>query len=141
MHGISDAVQLTGGAVRRLYTLEGAVITRLEELEDNGVYVASGGESLKRIPYPLLLSSDAEPPKRTLPSRIPLPKSTVITESSEKLSNFFGRSSRGLRIIAFPNGEFKDPGYRLLLNFRNCKSFEQVHFQHWFIVVAFKAFE
>lgn len=39
------------GAARRVYTLDGHIVRTLDDLKDGAIYVATGGEPLKKIPY------------------------------------------------------------------------------------------
>lgn len=48
---VTQKVQLTAGAVRRLYTLDGRLINNLGDLENNGEYVAVGHGRLKKMSY------------------------------------------------------------------------------------------
>ena len=48
---IASDVQLNSGAVRKLFTVEGAPVRGLDDLVDGGMYVASGGDSFKKVPY------------------------------------------------------------------------------------------
>ncbi len=56
MHAVSDSVKLTSGAVRRIYTIEGRPVKRFDELADGGIYVATSGETLKKVSYQMNFS-------------------------------------------------------------------------------------
>ena len=51
MHQLAEDVPLTSGAVRRVYTIDGSPVRSLDDIKDGGMYVASGGETFKRVPY------------------------------------------------------------------------------------------
>ncbi|XP_062378439.1 doublecortin domain-containing protein 2B [Sardina pilchardus] len=48
---ITEKAALRTGAVRRLYTLEGATVTTAQELVNGQCYVAVGTEKFKKLPY------------------------------------------------------------------------------------------
>lgn len=48
---ISFKIRLVEGAVRRLYTIEGSVLNRPEEIRDGGQYVACGHRRFIAVPY------------------------------------------------------------------------------------------
>ncbi|KAK6097267.1 hypothetical protein MT418_002890 [Batrachochytrium dendrobatidis] len=143
---LTDEVNLVSGAVRKLYELEtGGLVHNLDNLKDGTSYVATGGESLKRIEY--LANEDPVAPYNTRPTSSMMASKSVSSES--KTRRIINRSTGGLlqetetpplhaepqifspiskayKIIVFENGEAFSPGLRMILNYRNCKSFEQV---------------
>eukprot|EP00842_Homolaphlyctis_polyrhiza_P003432 jgi/Hompol1/408/HPOL_005303-RA len=139
----SYEVQLVTGAVRRLYEMEGGTLVRgLDDLKDNAQYVATGGEPLRRIVY----SSNEELGQPfTLSSKNPILPKLGEQRQRRKINRstggllmqdpeidhppaeqpLFGPTSKAYKILVFENGEPSDPGVRMILNYRNCKTFEQ----------------
>jgi hypothetical protein len=54
---------LTAGAVRKIYSIDGTLVRSLDEIRDGGLYVASGGDYFKRVPY--LLDDEADEPQKS----------------------------------------------------------------------------
>ncbi|KAH6585359.1 hypothetical protein BASA61_006897 [Batrachochytrium salamandrivorans] len=144
---LSDEVRLITGAVRKLYELRsGVAVHNLDNLKDGTLYVATGGEPLKRIDYlikdkiiPINHSSqlrlgtvDKARPSELKPHRI-INRSTGGLLTHDPAADLplveqpiFGPTSKAYKIVVFENGETFSPGKRMVLNYRNCKSFEQV---------------
>ncbi|KAJ3410715.1 hypothetical protein HDV05_003461 [Chytridiales sp. JEL 0842] len=135
LHNISEDLELNG-AVRKIYTIEGAVVQSLENLEDGGFYVASSGADFKRVPYSVLSNngdqtdayvSDAAE-TQTIRLRTTRRKRMQVANEHEnrvKEKPLFGPASKAYRVMIFANGESTSPGQRLVLNYRNCQSFDQ----------------
>ncbi|KAJ1526508.1 hypothetical protein HK096_011220, partial [Nowakowskiella sp. JEL0078] len=117
-------------------------VRNLDELEENGNYVASSGEGFKRVPYPILvgipeqllhqfpdgISDRAErilaEQKKRIGGRI-IQKKFREYETTEKEIPIFSSTTKAFRVIVYPNGE-NDKGRSLILNYRNCKNFDQL---------------
>ena len=56
---------MTSGAVRRMYSIDGTPVKSLGEIKDGGMYVASGGDSFKRVPYLIEDDPIAETPMKS----------------------------------------------------------------------------
>lgn len=52
------------GAVRKVFTLDGKLVTRLDDFEEGGLYIGSAGEAFKRAPYQLSELKYVVPKKR-----------------------------------------------------------------------------
>ncbi|KAJ3269554.1 hypothetical protein HDV01_001316 [Terramyces sp. JEL0728] len=130
--------------------MNGARVRSLDELHDSRFYVATSGEPFKKVDY--LVEEDQIPPvfigvsratlsmqqtsqSQTSLTRRKINRSTggLLTEDqkaeirnqhSEK--SLFGPSSKAFKIAVFENGEQMNEGVRLILNHRNCKTFEQL---------------
>ncbi|KAI8805009.1 hypothetical protein BJ742DRAFT_426277 [Cladochytrium replicatum] len=55
LHSLSSQVELLSGAVQKVFTVDGKPVRSLDELEENGNYVAAGRESFRKVPYPVLV--------------------------------------------------------------------------------------
>ncbi|TPX34748.1 hypothetical protein SmJEL517_g02775 [Synchytrium microbalum] len=53
LQAASREVNLRTGAIRRIYTLDGRPVRSLSDFNDNGLYVAAGGEPFKSAAYPI----------------------------------------------------------------------------------------
>ncbi|KAJ3178740.1 Doublecortin domain-containing protein 2C [Geranomyces variabilis] len=139
-------LNLTNGAARRVFALTtGHPVASLDDLADNGIYIASAGDALKRIPYLVDPSAATgsqmqlpqhEPPGRRLwhgatvvPRRVfkqgVLEAGTSGEELRDREHTLFGPTSKAYKITVFHNGEASIPGVSSVLNYRNCRSFEQ----------------
>ncbi|KAI9203446.1 uncharacterized protein BJ171DRAFT_600009 [Polychytrium aggregatum] len=49
LHALSNELLLVNGAVRKIFTMEGQPVSSLDDVHENGSYVASGGESFKNL--------------------------------------------------------------------------------------------
>ncbi|KAJ3137878.1 Doublecortin domain-containing protein 2C [Geranomyces variabilis] len=143
---LSKDLNLTNGAARRVFALTtGQPVASLDDLADNGIYIASAGDALKRIPYLVDPSATTgsqmqlpqhEPPGRRLwhaatvvPRRVfkqgVLEAGTSGEELRDREHTLFGPTSKAYKITVFHNGEASIPGVSSVLNYRNCRSFEQ----------------
>lgn len=52
-----------------MYSIDGAPVRSLDEIKDGGLYVASGGDSFKRVPYLIEDDSIPEDPQKARQSR------------------------------------------------------------------------
>ncbi|KAJ3013827.1 Doublecortin domain-containing protein 2C [Thoreauomyces humboldtii] len=84
---LSRDINLVNGAARRVYSLDGQPIHSLDDLKDGSVYIASGGENLKRIPY--LVAGDAKGSIANLDATAPSP-----TNNSNNNNNGSNRAPR-----------------------------------------------
>ncbi|KAJ3115930.1 hypothetical protein HDU96_010792 [Phlyctochytrium bullatum] len=139
---VSEDLTLVNGAVRRIHTIQGALVRDLEDLQDGGFYVATAGEPFHRIPYPIVNASHAPAPaahgKRKVykSATVPPGVGTGVEEEGEdggegshgkkKEVPLFGPSSKAFRVVVFANGEAAGPGLKVVLNYRNCKSYDQL---------------
>ncbi|KAI9339197.1 hypothetical protein DFJ73DRAFT_846952 [Zopfochytrium polystomum] len=143
LHNLSQDFNLVNGAVRKIYNLEGQVITSFDQFEDDGAYVAAGMESFKKVLYMIRLapkerglqsvdSLPADGPKPTKrPKRIGKPPDSDARRAREGKpiipeKQLFGPTSKAYRINVFTNGESGLPPVKVILNYRNCKSLDQV---------------
>ncbi|KAI8897395.1 hypothetical protein BC833DRAFT_527115 [Globomyces pollinis-pini] len=146
----SQDVNLVNGGVRRLFNVHGKRIKSLDDILDSESYVATGGEPFKNVDY--LLQEENIPPVFKGYSRSNLPilrdNSTISTTSQQLVRRKVNRSNGGLlidepkfppptsgmfnattkafKVVVFENGEANNEGIRLILNHRNCKTFEQL---------------
>ncbi|KAI8854135.1 hypothetical protein BC829DRAFT_242968 [Chytridium lagenaria] len=126
---VSEDLSLVNGAVRRIHTLQGTPVRDLEELEDNGFYVATAGEMFRRSVYPV---AGEETERKAMVGRGRRHVAGAAYEAEEgegekeREEKLFGPSTKAYRVIVFANGETSNPGIKLVLNHRNCKSFEQL---------------
>ncbi|KAI9102534.1 hypothetical protein DFS34DRAFT_577191 [Phlyctochytrium arcticum] len=135
---LSDELSLVNGAVRKVYSLDGHLVKTLDDLKDGAVYVASGGEHFKRVPY--LLTADiptsALPPSNnsanTAPEILPrkenglTPLDVQEVKKKEKERPIFGPTSKAYKVTVFVNGDNTSSGLKMILNYRNCRTFEQL---------------
>ncbi|KAJ3129895.1 hypothetical protein HK098_007649 [Nowakowskiella sp. JEL0407] len=147
LHTLSSEIDLKNGAVRKIYNLQGRQIHGLHELEENENYVASSGESFKKVPYPILANMPdqliAQMPeglankaanmvndqRRRLNgyanNKVRDSKLDLANKPKEKEIPIFTSTTKAYRVAVFPNGEF-DKYKSLVLNYRNCRSFDQL---------------
>ncbi|KAJ3161950.1 Serine/threonine-protein kinase dclk3 [Geranomyces michiganensis] len=146
---LSKDLNLTNGAARRVFALAtGQPVVSLDDLTDNGIYIASAGDALKRIAYLVDPSATGgslaappvathEPPGRRIwhaatvvPRRVfkqgVLEAGTSGEELRDREHSLFGPTSKAYKITVFHNGEASIPGVSSVLNYRNCRSFEQL---------------
>ena len=109
---LSKKIDLKGGAVRRLYTINGTEIKGFKELVDKERYVASTG---------IFIQCDYTEVKRK--SSIVLVQEPVAKIQTKSV---FSPDSKGIRIYVYIEGNTLDVPKKLVLNYRNCKSFEQM---------------
>ncbi|KAI9364503.1 hypothetical protein DFJ73DRAFT_792651 [Zopfochytrium polystomum] len=119
LHNISEDLNLLSGAVRKVYTLDGVPIHNLDDLQEGRSYVATSGELLKKVAY--LKDEDlADRAER----RFQKPRFDELRRKIE--TPIFGPASKAYRIIVHLNGDLKTTPLRLVLNYRTCKSLEQI---------------
>ncbi|RKP00027.1 hypothetical protein CXG81DRAFT_13724, partial [Caulochytrium protostelioides] len=156
LNQLTETLRLSNGGVRRLYALEtGQRVTDLSEIAEGGIYVATAGEPLKKVAYPLPQlagggrgggsDSSAEDVSR---GRLSRPASRPMTRSNsahsfrfsqaeegprqkdaaprDKPERYFGTTARAYRVSVFVNGEFQRPPRHLTLNHKTCKNFEDL---------------
>ncbi|KAI8815117.1 hypothetical protein BJ742DRAFT_670802 [Cladochytrium replicatum] len=150
LHTLSSQVELLNGAVHKVFTVEGKPVRSLDELEENGNYVAAGRESFRRVPYPVLVGlaeqqliqfkGEMSPEMASKAAALiaeqkrrvygkptaPVITPTLSKKKRDKEVPIFGPSTKAFRVVLFANDE---PGYQgkvLVLNNRNCKYFDQL---------------
>ncbi|KAI8904878.1 hypothetical protein EDD86DRAFT_194666, partial [Gorgonomyces haynaldii] len=138
---MSKEIDLKSGAVRRIYDMNGKQMRALEELENGCFYVASSGEPFKRVNYateenglPLSVNSNrnlALPLRTDTRGRRHINGSTGgLLEDDPKLHDtsdaIFTPTSKAYKIGVFENGDVNAQSMKLILNYRNCKNFEQL---------------
>lgn len=105
---------LKAGAVRKLFTANGTEIMTINELRDLQQYVASSGEAFINCNY------SAERKRRGT-----IEETTEKAEKKDEDQQIFSPDSKGIRVYAYLEGKQLDEPKRLVLNYRNCKSFDQ----------------
>ncbi|KAJ3307486.1 Doublecortin domain-containing protein 2C [Blyttiomyces sp. JEL0837] len=134
LHNISLDLNLLNGAVRRVYTMEGHLIESLDDLIDGAFYVATAGEMFKRVRYSLkeehetsMASIEDGVERRKMGFKKRFEGFDGLREEPRMGEKpIFGPSSKAYRIVVFLNGEPGITPLKLVLNYRNCKSFDQV---------------
>eukprot|EP00835_Amoeboradix_gromovi_P002270 NODE_125_length_18781_cov_0.243015.p3 type:complete len:385 gc:universal NODE_125_length_18781_cov_0.243015:7731-6577(-) len=104
-------IGLKKGAVRKLYTMTGAEVKKLSELQDQQQYVASSGEAFIKCTYLL--------EKR----RVSYGNAEKVKEEVVQEKCVFTPDSKGIRVYVYIEGNPMDAPKRLVLNYRNSKSF------------------
>ena len=137
---MSKEMNLHSGAVRKLFDLNGKLVRGMDDLKDGHFYVASSGEPFKRVQYvteengvPLTVNSTRNlyvPRTLTRGRRHVNGSFGGMLEEDPKLhaiedSAIFTPTSKGFKIGVFENGEVNQ-SLKMVLNYRNCKNFEQV---------------
>ncbi|KAJ3264041.1 Doublecortin domain-containing protein 2C, partial [Borealophlyctis nickersoniae] len=146
LHTLSDEISLVNGAVRRVYNLSnGTPVHSLDDLQDGGLYVATGGEWFRRVPYMVAPTETAVAPPIT-PGGRERRRTSVRwggganvrarfgisrigdegKKEKERERGIFGPTSKAYRVVVFQNGEAADPGMKVILNYRNCRTYEQL---------------
>ncbi|KAI9139731.1 hypothetical protein BKA69DRAFT_1083941 [Paraphysoderma sedebokerense] len=133
LHSLTADLQLNTGAVRKLYTVEGIKVNALAELNHLNHYVGTSGEAFKPIKYPIEVNSkdpsnhgteqENRNVKRGWGIKVPL---LIQTGKSEEEKPIFTAASKGYRVAVFANGDDKTTAHRLVLSWRNCRTFEQL---------------
>eukprot|EP00835_Amoeboradix_gromovi_P001544 NODE_72_length_23514_cov_0.560624.p5 type:complete len:400 gc:universal NODE_72_length_23514_cov_0.560624:3902-5101(+) len=108
---LSQHVHLNGGAIRKVFDMKGNLIEEIKDFENNQSYVCSGGDTFMDMEY-------AKQHSIAL-----VQKSTIQKEA--KTESFFSQDSKGMNIYAQLNGRIDLPK-KVILNYRNCKSLEQL---------------
>ncbi|KAJ3388439.1 Serine/threonine-protein kinase dclk1 [Lobulomyces angularis] len=132
LHTSSNELKLLTGAVRKIYTIEGKPVGGLDDFEEGGTYVATSGEFFKKAPYLLKEQQQPESASKKGDPRAYLKSwndKTFLAETineGKKEIPLFQPTSKAYRILAYSNGENNTPGIRLLLNYRTCRTFDQL---------------
>lgn len=141
LYNVSNDIKLVNGAVRKIYDLEGRAVLSLDDLQEGGSYIAAGNEPFRKVLYKLKedeknssLSSlerlsGVKPRTRRKTRRImflPLLAAKSDGEYAPAENQLFGPTSKAFRVAVFTNGLPGIPPMRLVLNYRNCKSIDQV---------------
>lgn len=162
LHALSQDVKLENGAVRKVFSMDGKLITSLEDIVNDSLYVISNGESYKKAYYHLK-DGDVELDLKdedgnVIPGRLLIKKreskvSKHLTDSLKKHQQsvvekgIFTSTTKGFRIVVFQNGEPTRPGSVAVMNYKNCKSFDQlllnltsiIHLQSGYVQKVFDA--
>ncbi len=118
--------------MRKVYSLEGALVRNLEDIKDGGLYVASGGDMLKKVPY--LMEEDSaneisikEGKSKNKAKHVSygMLNSDINNIFNRNERPIFGASTKGFKVMLFNNGDPSEP-VKVLLNYRNCRTFEQL---------------
>ncbi|KXS15187.1 hypothetical protein M427DRAFT_99120 [Gonapodya prolifera JEL478] len=136
-------IMATGSAVRKFIDLEtGRPINSLEEIEDGRNYVAAGTEPFKNVSYRTLRTADLHKEKARLSQRAARVNAEkrgsnrsvvnvhkqigrgVTGDSGDVEDPIFEPTSRPYRVLVFQNGQATHSGVKLVLNFRNCRSWD-----------------
>ncbi|KAJ3053323.1 Doublecortin domain-containing protein 2B [Rhizophlyctis rosea] len=154
LHTLSDEVSLLNGAVRRVYALDSASsapsqIRALDDLKDGGLYVATGGEPFRRATY-MINTTDVEDENTVRPAGERERRRTSVrpwggggasvrarfgmsrvgeedrTKDHDRERGIFGPTSKAYKVVVFENGEAANPGTKVILNYRNCRTYEQL---------------
>lgn len=122
----SANINLPNG-VRTVFTMDGAKVAHLDDLEDGKLYVCSGiGEQFKKVDYAILCSTNRVRPARSLTKLQPSNGSVQSNGyGSSSSSNYHSKNVVRPRIvILIRSGVRPRRVLRLLLNKRNAPSFE-----------------
>ncbi|KAJ3087975.1 hypothetical protein HK102_009861 [Quaeritorhiza haematococci] len=128
LHSLSNELQLLNGAVRKVYALDGTLLHGINQIQDGGCYIATAGESFRKVAYQTVesgLNANRKVANDGRAKRVSQYGNEVEIKREKELP-LFGPLSKAYRIIAFANGDFTSQGVRITLNYRNCKSFENV---------------
>ncbi|KAK7904935.1 hypothetical protein WMY93_017542 [Mugilogobius chulae] len=107
------------GAVRKLYTVEGLRVKRLEQVEAGGRYVAAGSESFKHLHYSEIT---ARKPQTKVNEQI-----HPVVHSRIQVSSRWGKTKDGsCTIHVFTNGEVLIPPVRIRIPKYTLKSWDNV---------------
>ncbi|KAJ3304099.1 hypothetical protein HDV03_003085 [Kappamyces sp. JEL0829] len=128
---------------RKVYTMEGVRLRDLSDLEDGRSYVCSGGDLFKDVSYnkdiagpgfkayskdnlaiPAIRDNPILERKRINRSVGGLLSDNTPLKGSE--AALFDASTKAFKIAVFENGEQKQEGMKIILNHRNCKTFDQL---------------
>eukprot|EP00834_Sanchytrium_tribonematis_P000490 NODE_9_length_64580_cov_1.431941.p17 type:complete len:367 gc:universal NODE_9_length_64580_cov_1.431941:7885-6785(-) len=109
---VSKSLTLESGAVRRLFTINGSEIMGLRELQDSQVYVASSGDNFVACNYMLEKKANVVEKK--------------VNNELDNTKSYFSPDSKGLKVYIYAEGKNQDDPKRLVLNYRNSKTFEQM---------------
>ncbi|KAJ3181635.1 Doublecortin domain-containing protein 2 [Gaertneriomyces sp. JEL0708] len=129
-----DVPLSTGKAVRKVYTMDGVLVRGLDGLTDGGVYVVTSGEGFKKAPY---LTDGKERERERVVARtgagagVGAVNGRGVVRSggsttAEKEAPIFGPTNKGYRINVFVNGHHTTPGSSIVLNWRNCRTWDQL---------------
>ncbi|KAJ3127026.1 hypothetical protein HK100_009969 [Physocladia obscura] len=129
----SKDLNLLHGAVRKIYTMQGEEINSLTQLRNGYSYVAvASGEIFKNVAYrvpekpgkSMLVAKTGDGGGAGLLKTIEKRKPhDDITDKNDK--PLFTNTSKGYRVIVYLNGNDKLYDLKIVLNFRNCKSYER----------------
>ncbi|KNC99071.1 uncharacterized protein SPPG_06019 [Spizellomyces punctatus DAOM BR117] len=152
---LSDEINLVNGAVRKVFTLDGHIIRTLDDLKDGAVYVATGGESFKKVPYLItadippsavsgMTNGDSESREKSALIRTKRPSGWGVNIIKERFGTskapkevqerrkkeperpIFGPTSKAYKVTVFTNGDGASAGIKMILNYRNCRTFDQL---------------
>ncbi|KAJ3246673.1 hypothetical protein HDU78_006423 [Chytriomyces hyalinus] len=129
----SNDLNLLHGAVRKVYTMQGEEIKDLTGIKDGQCYVAAAsGELFKKVVYNIpeelgksrLLAGAGLGGGAGL-IKLSLTKKPVVNRDQND-KPLFSATSKGYRVVVFFNGNDKHFDLKMVLNYRNCKSFERL---------------
>ncbi|KAJ3385206.1 hypothetical protein HDU84_002402 [Entophlyctis sp. JEL0112] len=134
---VSKDLNLLHGAVRKIYTVQGELITGLTQLRNGHSYVAvASSEVFKNVQYQvperpgqsMLVAKTGDGGGAGLIKLMEKKKTvkdlTKIEQEDDK--PLFTSTSKGYRVIVYLNGNDKIADLKIVLNYRNCKSFERL---------------
>ncbi|KAJ3072312.1 hypothetical protein HDU98_003821 [Podochytrium sp. JEL0797] len=131
------------GPVKTIHTMQGGALTSLRQLKDGHSYVAVlSGDHFQAIQYLV----PEEPGKSRLVAgtglgggagliklglRQKVPGESLINLAPDGIVDkddkpLFTSTSKGFKVIIYLNGNDKVPDLKIVLNYRNCKSFERL---------------
>ncbi|KAJ3237406.1 hypothetical protein HDU81_009504 [Chytriomyces hyalinus] len=129
----SKDLNLLHGAVRKVYTMQGEEIKDLTGIKDGQCYVAAAsGELFKKVAYNIpeelgksrLLAGEGLGGGAGLIKLSHTKKHVENHDQNDK--PLFSATSKGYRVVVFLNGNDKQFDLKMVLNYRNCKSFERL---------------
>ncbi|KAJ3263592.1 hypothetical protein HDU77_010414 [Chytriomyces hyalinus] len=129
----SKDLNLLHGAVRKIYTMQGEEIKDLAGIKEGQCYVAAAsGELFKKVQYNIpeelgksrLLAGAGYGGGAGL-IKMPHTKKPFLAQD-ENDKPLFSATSKGYRVVVFLNGNDKYHDLKIVLNYRNCKSFERL---------------
>ncbi|KAJ3227326.1 hypothetical protein HDU81_006812 [Chytriomyces hyalinus] len=129
----SKDLNLLHGAVRKIYTMQGEEIKDLSGIKEGQCYVAAAsGEVFKKVQYNIpeelgksrLLAGAGFGGGAGL-VKMPHSKKPLLAQD-ENDKPLFSATSKGYRVVVFLNGNDKHHDLKIVLNYRNCKSFERL---------------
>ncbi|KAI8621609.1 hypothetical protein BC830DRAFT_159660 [Chytriomyces sp. MP71] len=129
-------LNLLHGAVRKVYTMQGVEVHGLYGIKEGQCYIAAAsGELFKKVHYniPLELGKSrllagtgvgGGAIKMSLTKKTAGDSMTHLADEDDK--PLFTSTSKGYRVIVYLNGNDKQYDLKIVLNYRNCKSFERL---------------
>ncbi|KAL7749915.1 hypothetical protein RI367_004791 [Sorochytrium milnesiophthora] len=140
LQALTPDMGLRSGAVRKLFDTKGHKVEGLAGLADNGCYIAAGNEPYRMVTYPVpgtsaTAAASTAPDHRTTTH----PRSQrswgdwglkgqllVEPESAHGEKPIFQPTSKCYKVCIFRCGDTTAPPHKMVLGFRNCRTFEQL---------------